>query len=66
MDFEQRSGRDIYLHFRKVILVAMCTIVGVEVRLETWKAVSSSLSEGFEVRQWVWSSVDFTLELRNS
>lgn len=53
MDFEQRSGSDIYLHFRKVILVAMCTIVGVEVRWETWKAASSSLSDGFEVRQWV-------------
>lgn len=27
--------------------------VGVELRLEAWTAVTSSLSEGFELRPWV-------------
>lgn len=57
MDFEQGSGNDIsYLHFRKVMLVATSKMVGVGVMLETWKAVSSSLSEGFERIQWVQNS----------
>lgn len=57
MDFEWRSGTDIsYLHFRKAILAAASELAGMEVRVENWKAVSSSLSEGFELRQWVGSS----------
>lgn len=51
MDFEWRSGIDIlYLYFRKAILAVVFELVGVEVRVENWKVVSSLLFEGFELR----------------